>query len=202
MKRSQIEHEGIFNDEAFAEKYARGHKKMAEKLGQEYAQKLTARGFQRGRIIDLGCGFGGTNLVLAQRFVDSEVVGIDLSDPLLRMANQAAEAANLGERVRFEKGDVQQIPYEDDTFDVAINANMVHLVEDPIRMLNEIERILTPGGFLFIADLRRSWLGLFEKEIRASLTLDEAKELLQSSNLRQGILSKDLIWWRFEAPER
>jgi hypothetical protein len=66
-------------------------------------------------------------------------------------------------------------------------------------MLNEIERVLVPGGYLFIADLRRSWLGLFEKEIRSALTLGEAKELFGQSQLREGTFSWGLLWWRCEA---
>jgi ubiquinone/menaquinone biosynthesis C-methylase UbiE len=199
MKRVPVTHGRVFSDEDRAQEYAKGHRGMVERFGREYADKLSARGFQEGRIIDVGCGFGATNIVLAERFVSSEVVGIDLSEPLLRLARSRAQEANLGERVKFEKADVQQIPYEDDSFDVALSLNMVHLVEDPIEMLNEIERVLAPGGYLFIADLRRSWLGLFEREIRSALTLGEAKELFGRSQLRKGKFSWGLLWWRCEA---
>jgi ubiquinone/menaquinone biosynthesis C-methylase UbiE len=199
MKRIPLVHERVFNDDDYAEQYAHQHLKMAERFGQECAKKLAARGFQTGRIIDVGCGFGATDLVLAERFVDSEVVGIDLSEPLLRLARQAAARAVPGERVRFEKADVQQIPYPDDAFDAAINVNMVHLVENPVGMLDEIERVLAPDGFLFIADLRRSWLGLVEGEIKSAFTLGEARDLFRGSRLRQGAFSWGLLWWRFEA---
>jgi ubiquinone/menaquinone biosynthesis C-methylase UbiE len=199
MKRSPLTHARVFDDEDYSDRYARQHWKMAERFGQEYAGKLTSRGFQTGSIIDVGCGFGATNLVLAERFSYSEVVVIDLSEPLLRLARQAAARAGHGERVRFEVADVQQIPYPDNAFDVAINVNMVHLVEDPTAMLDEIERVLAPGGLLFLADLRRSWLGIVEGEIRSALTLEEARELLGGSRLRRGAFSQGLLWWRFEA---
>jgi len=72
---------------------------------------------------------------------------------------------------------VQQIPYPENSFDAAININLLHLVDDPIRMLNEIMRILVPDGHLFIADLRRSLLGYVEDEIRSALTIPEAKSI-------------------------
>ena len=75
---------------------------------------------------------------------------------------------------------------------------MVHLVENPIRMLNEIERILAPGGHLFVADLRRSWLGLLESEIKSALTIGEARDLFGESKLRNGTFRWSLLWWRFE----
>jgi len=199
VKRSPLTHGRVFDDEPFAERYAERHRKMAEGFGHEYAEKLVSRGFYQGRIIDVGCGFGATNIVLAHRFIDSEIVGVDLSDPLLRLANQSVQAADLGDRVRFEKADVRQIPYDDDTFDVVINTNMVHLVDDPVQMLNEIERILVPDGCLFIADVRRSWIGLLDKTFKSALTLDEARELVDRSNVREGSFSSSLLWWRFEA---
>ena len=147
----------------------------------------------------MGCGFGALNLFLVERFTDSEVVGIDLSEPLLRLARMAAREANLGESVRFEKADAHEIPYEDSSFDVVINTNMVHLVEEPVRMLDELERVLAPKGHLFVADLRRSWLGIVEREVRSALTMREARELIEQSELRAGKLSWGFLWWRFEA---
>ena len=199
MKRSPLTHGRVFDDEPFAERYAERHRKMVERFGHEYADKLASRGFYRGRIIDVGCGFGALNIVLAHRFVDSEIVGIDLSDALLRLANRSAQAADLGDRVRFEKADVHQIPYDDDSFDVVINTNMVHLVSDPVLMLNEIERILVPDGCSFIADIRRSWIGFLDKTFKSGLTLDEARELVDQSNVREGSFSSSLLWWRFQA---
>jgi ubiquinone/menaquinone biosynthesis C-methylase UbiE len=193
-----LAHEKIFNDEPFAQRYAERHRKMAEGFGREYSEKLLSRGFRKGRIIDVGCGFGAMNIVLAHQFVESEVVGIDLSDPLLQLANRSAQAADLGDRVRFEKADVHQIPYDDDSFDVAISTNMVHLVDDPVRMLNEMERVLVSGGHLFIADVRRSWIGLLDKTFRSALTLDEARALVDRSHVREGSFSSSLLWWRFE----
>ena len=198
MRRSPPTHEGVFDDEDYSEKYAERHKKMAEKFGQEYLEKLSSRGFQKGGILDVGCGFGGTGIVLGEKFPDSKVIGIDLSEPLLRRANLDAGLANLGERVRFEKADVQQVPYADDSSDVVLNMNMVHLVEDPVRMLDEIERVLVPDGLLFVADLRRSWAGLIEKEIKSALTLEEAEYLFSQSKLREGVFSSSFLWWRFE----
>jgi ubiquinone/menaquinone biosynthesis C-methylase UbiE len=199
MKRASLTHERVFSDEDYAASYAQQHQKMAENLGREVAQKLRSREFREGRIIDVGCGSGATAIVLAQAFPRSEVVGIDLSESLLRLASQAAQAAGLADRVRFEPGDAERIPYDEDSFDIVLSLNMVHIVEYPIQMLDEIERILVPDGALFIVDLRRSWLGLFEREMKSALTPQEAKALFAQSTLREGSFSSSLIWWRFEA---
>jgi ubiquinone/menaquinone biosynthesis C-methylase UbiE len=198
MKRKPVNHERVFSSNDYAENYAKQHWKMAEKFGQDFGQKLAVQGFTSGKILDVGCGFGATNLALAQRFPDSDIFGIDLSEPLLELANHVAGEADLSGRVRFEKADVQQIPYPENSFDAALNINMVHLVDQPIKMLDEIERILIPGGYLYIADLRRSFLGLVEDEIRSAFTIPEAKDLFGQSEIRQGVFKWGLLWWNFE----
>jgi ubiquinone/menaquinone biosynthesis C-methylase UbiE len=125
--------ERVFSEEGFATEYAKKHKKMAEKFGQDYSFKLKSCGFRKGRIIDIGCGSGGTAITLAKNLPESKVFGIDLSGPLLRIANQTAQTAGLGKRITFEMADVHNIPYDDHYFDVVLNMNMVHLVEDPRR---------------------------------------------------------------------
>jgi len=198
MKRSPLVHERVFAGD-FAEEYARKHRKIAGKFGREITRKLTLRGFEGGRILDVGCGFGATATVLAQALPRSEVVGIDLSEPLLDLAMQAAQAAGQGGRVAFERADVHKIPYDDDSFDAVINLQMLHIVEDPVAMLNEMERVLAPEGVLFMADIRRSWVGLFDQVFKSGLTVEEAGALVYRSKMRAGVFSSDLLWWRYEA---
>jgi ubiquinone/menaquinone biosynthesis C-methylase UbiE len=197
MKRSSLTHERIFAGD-FAEEYARKHRRIAEKSGHEVAEKLALRGFREGRVLEAGCGFGTTAMVLAQAFPRSKVVGIDLSDPLLELASQAAQAAGLGGRVAFERADVQQIAYDDDSFDAVINLQMLHIVKHPVAMLDEMERVLAPAGILFMADIRRSWVGWLDKVFKSALTVEEASALVRQSKLREGAFSSDLLWWRYE----
>jgi len=187
-----------FNDKSFAELYIKKHKKILEKLGYSYAQKLKRIGFSKGRILDVGCGFGAMCLVLAKEFLACEVVGVDLSIPLLDYARDCIVSEVVGDRVKFERCDVKKMSFENDLFDVVFNVNMVHWVNEPLSMLNEIERILKPEGYLFIKDLRKSWLSVFEKEINNALTYAQAKEIIGNSELRNGTFSSNFLWWNFE----
>ena len=191
--------DNIFSDDEFAQRYADKHQKMAKNFGVEYTRKLTARGFTEGKILDVGCGFGGTLLTLAENFPDAQCVGIDMSDPLLELARQAAEAQGLEQRVVFEKADGQEIPYPDDSFDVVISTNVVHHVADPLAMLNEIERVLAPGGMLYIADIRRSGLaGFFDKAFREAMSYPEVLALLYQAKLPKEPFTSGFLWWRYE----
>jgi len=188
-----------FNDKSFAELYIRKHKKILEKLGHYYAKKLKNRGFCKGRIIDVGCGFGEMCMILAKEIPGCEVVGIDLSKSLLDYARDAISEESVKNRIKFERENVEKMSFEDDSFDTVFNVNMVHWVGNPISMLNEIERILKPHGYLFIKDLRYSWLKVFEKEINNAFTLEQARKLIGDSELREGAFSSSLLWWNFEA---
>ncbi len=187
-----------FNDKSFAELYIKKHKKILEKLGYLYAQKLKRLGFSEGKILDVGCGFGAMCLVLAKEFSNCEVVGVDLSILLLDYAESNISGEFTGNRLKFKKENVEKMSFENDSFDVVFNVSMVHWVDDPVSMLNEIERILKPEGHLFIKDLRKSWLGVFEKEINNALTYAQAKEIIGNSELRNGTFSSNFLWWNFE----
>jgi ubiquinone/menaquinone biosynthesis C-methylase UbiE len=198
MKRHTATRQTVFNDQEFANRYARKHLKMARKFGREYSEKLKKHGFQKGRILDAGCGFGETLLCLARNFQETEAIGIDLSEPLLEIARSSASQSEFLNRIEFIQADVYDIPYPNEYFDVVLSINMVHLVDDPLKMLHELERVLRKNGYLFIADIRRSWLGYLEKEIKSGLTVEEARKLLNDSNLREGNLTSRLLWWRLE----
>jgi len=187
-----------FSNKDFADRYIKKHKKLLEKLGYKYAEKLSSIRFEKGKILDSGCGFGGMDIALAKRIPGCEIIGIDLSDTLLEYANSSVSDTNFKNRLKFKKGDVQKIPFEDNTFDVVFSVNMVHWVDDPIVMLNEIKRVLKPNGYLFIKDLRRSWLGIFESEIKSAFSLNEAKKLIRQAKLSRGTFSKSILWWNFE----
>jgi len=188
-----------YNDKSFAELYIKKHKKILRKLGHYYAKKLKNSGFCDGKIIDVGCGFGEMCITLAKEFSNCEVVGVDLSIPLLDYAESNMSGESIKNRLKFKKENVEKMSFENGSFDVVFSVNMVHWVNEPLSMVNEIERILKPEGHLFIKDLRKSWLGVFEKEINNALTYAQAKEIIGNSELRNGTFSSSFLWWNFEA---
>ena len=111
-------------------------------------------------------------------------------------AEQSGEALSVR---KFQKGDVEKVDFEDDSFEVVVNAFMVHIVEDPVAMLNEIERITKPEGKILITDLRRIWLGLFIKKLKPAHTLEEGEAVIKQSNLRAGQCSRGPFWWDYMA---
>jgi ubiquinone/menaquinone biosynthesis C-methylase UbiE len=175
---------------------------MARKFAREYYRKLNGLDFSGGTILDAGCGSGETLICLLKNFPLAEGIGIDLSEPLLEIAESNAARAGLAKRVIFKKGDVLEIPYPADNFGVVLNINMAHLVSDPVRMFNEIERVLKKEGHFFIADIRRSWIGYLEKEFVSAFNSAEAKQIIDSSDIQEGVLTTGFLWWRYETRRR
>jgi ubiquinone/menaquinone biosynthesis C-methylase UbiE len=198
LKRPTTVRDPVFSDPAFASRYAKKHAEMQRRFGKEYAEKLKVKGFTKGRILDAGCGFGETLIRLAESFPEAVLTGIDLSDPLLDIARSNAARAGFSQRIEFKKADVGSTSYPDKYFDVVLNINMVHVVENPVQMLDELERILAVDGHLFIVDIRRSWIGLLEKEFFSALSVTEARQLLNGSKIRKGTMTSTMLWWRYE----
>jgi ubiquinone/menaquinone biosynthesis C-methylase UbiE len=199
MKRIELFHPRVFSDPEWAEGYYKRNRTNITRVAFRLADILTKSGFEGGKILDAGCGFGVIPVELAKRFPDSEVIAIDLGEPLLKMAGSLAQKAGVEDRITFQTGDVQNMVFEDKSFDLVINTFMLHVVEDPVAMLNEIERITKEDGIILISDLRRIWLGLFVKKLRTSFTLNEALDIIHQSGLRPGKGSRGPFWWDYFA---
>lgn len=110
------------------------------------------------RLLDAGCGPGSITIGLAQaisspggRTDGGVATGIDTSASAIEAAHVAAATAGCA-NVRFEVGDVYELPYEDASFDaVFAHAVLQHLAE-PARALRELRRVLRPGGVIGLAD--------------------------------------------------
>jgi cyclopropane fatty-acyl-phospholipid synthase-like methyltransferase len=97
------------------------------------------------RILDIGCGSGRYAIEFAQRGA-SEVVGVDFAADMLRLAEELASRAKVGDRVRFVQADFDQ--YSDERgFDIAIAIGLFDYVGDAMATLEHARR-LTRGRFL------------------------------------------------------
>jgi ubiquinone/menaquinone biosynthesis C-methylase UbiE len=90
------------------------------------------------RTLDLGTGTGQAAFVVAERFPETEVVGVDLSPEMLAQARSATPGP-LADRLRFELADASRLPYADGAYDLVTLANM-------IPFFDELARVTAPGG--------------------------------------------------------
>jgi arsenite methyltransferase len=105
------------------------------------------------RVLDLGSGAGTDSLVAAQMVrPDGHVTGVDMTPEMV--AKAAAAAAEMdADNVDFHEGEAEQLPFPDDSFDVAISNGVIDLIPDKESVFSELHRVLVPGGRLQIADV-------------------------------------------------
>jgi len=108
-----------------------------------------------GSAIDIGCGDGGLVISLAKQHPGLKVVGLDLSDEMLNLARLRTGRAGLGERVTFRRGNAENIPYPDGSFDLVVSTLSLHHWSAPGKVLDEVARVLRAAGKCVLADMRR-----------------------------------------------
>jgi SAM-dependent methyltransferase len=94
------------------------------------------------RLLDLACGTGAMSLVAAR--VGADVVGIDISAEQLEKARDAAASADR--EIAFDEGDVQSLPYESASFDLAGSVFGLVFAPDHRRTAQELARVVRSGG--------------------------------------------------------
>src|SRR3984893_14353431 len=104
------------------------------------------------RVLDLGCGSGWATRLSARLVGDGpegfgQVVGLDVSDEMVR---QAREASKDFENILFVWGSAQQIPWEENFFDKVLSVESFYYYPDQDRTLTELFRVMAPHGRLFI----------------------------------------------------
>ena len=111
-------------------------------VGQVFLDWLSPATGQRW--IDVGCGNGAFTEQLIQRCAPAEAQGIDPSEAQLAFARTRPGAAGAV----FLRGDAMALPFEDDRFDVAVMALVIHFVPDPAKGIGELTRVVRPGGLV------------------------------------------------------
>jgi arsenite methyltransferase len=104
-------------------------------------------------VLDLGCG-AGTDLLIAAQMTGSagRVIGVDMTATMLERAHQSATEMGL-ENVELHESLIEALPLADASVDVVISNGVIDLVPDKDAVLDEIDRVLRPGGRLQLADV-------------------------------------------------
>lgn len=107
-----------------------------------------------GAVLDVGTGPGVLLAELVRLRPDLRVSGVDLSADMVDAANR--NLAGFGARASAHQGDVADLPFPENSFDVAVSSLSLHHWDDPAAAAGELARVLRPGGQLVIFDTERA----------------------------------------------
>jgi SAM-dependent methyltransferase len=100
------------------------------------------------RALEVGCGAGTTSIALAKRKL--RVDAVDAVPDMVGLTKQAAGANGVGKRVSVRTGDVHQLAFDDDSFDLALAIGVMEWMPSYDQPLRELHRVLRPGGWLIV----------------------------------------------------
>ena len=159
---------------------------VAGRLGRDYVPgkswKSVAEALLRlmppMTIADLGAGDGSFSLLLGQRA--TRVIAVDSSEKMLEVGREQAARAGI-ENIEFRVGDMEELPIDSGSVDLAFFSQSLHHALHPALALKEAARILVPGGRVAVLDLAKhrfeearelyadEWLGFGEAELEEML---------------------------------
>ncbi|MBI2239016.1 MAG: class I SAM-dependent methyltransferase [Actinobacteria bacterium] len=98
-------------------------------------------------VLDVATGTGQVAMELTRR-LNVRVAGLDQSEPMLRRGAASVRAAGLDDRIAFVLGQAERLPFPDEAFDGVTFTYLLRYVDDPAATLEELARVLRPGGVL------------------------------------------------------
>ena len=173
-------------------------------------RQVIRSGIVTGLALEVGPGPGYLGLEWLKNTEGSQLRALDISEDMIAIAERNAREYGLSDRVEYVRGDASGMPFEDDYFDAVFTNGSLHEWAHPEAILDEIARVLKPGGRYLVGDMRRDmfflikwflWLMSRPKEIRpylltsigAGYTVAEVEAMLPRTQLRDWKVSKDLI---------
>lgn len=160
---------------------------------EERIRRLVAAAHLAGseRVLDIATGPG----YIAEAFasVAREVVGVDLTEAMLVIAKERTKERGIS-NVSFQAADAQNLPFENETFDVVVCRLALHHLQKPLQVLHEMARVCRAGGTILVEDIYASehperaayqdrWEILRDPSHVRTLALSELLQLFRDSGI-------------------
>lgn len=177
-------------------KYRRNFFDLYELVSKDIIKNVS---FKKGKILDVGCGYGGLIKSLQSYYNNSHFVGIDISKSMLKAGKEFIRSS----KVKFLLMSADNLKLENETFDLIVCKDTFHHFDNPLKVLKELFRVLKKGGNIYITDLRRDtpeeiiYQNLQEAiatnvvnatqyidSLKASYTIPEIKKMLKRLNIK------------------
>ena len=117
------------------------NKKVHKKLKEIVANEIT----KEDDVLECACGTGMLTKVVAPK--SKSIIATDFSSKMLKRAKKKCKKFN---NVEFKNANIMKLEFDDNSFDIVIAANVIHLLDDPIKAINELDRVCKENGKIII----------------------------------------------------
>lgn len=108
-----------------------------------------------GNILDIASGTGDMSILLANNFANAKIIGLDISEGMLNIAKKKILNHKLKKNINFIQGDVENMPFQDNFFDLITLSFGIRNFDNINLSLQEINRILKSGGYFIILEFSK-----------------------------------------------
>jgi len=116
---------------------------------------LVIKHLKSEKILEIGPGPGYLSIEIA-KLGDFQIIGLDISETMTGIAKRNAQEAGI--EVEFRLGNAASMPFQDNTFDFVVSSGSLHHWKEPVKVFNEVYRILRTNRKARIGDLRENLL--------------------------------------------
>ncbi|MDP6933088.1 MAG: class I SAM-dependent methyltransferase [Myxococcota bacterium] len=168
---------------------------------QLYHRVASQRPLSDLRVVEVGSGRGGGAAYVHRYLGPATTVGVDLSEAAVDLASRIHEQPGLS----FQAGDAEDLPLDDQSTDIVLNVESSHCYGRMEQFLAEVHRVLAPGGYLLLTDLRLHSRVTdldatiadsdLELEERVDITEGVVRGLRVDSARREKLIRETAGWW-------
>ncbi|MEK6528804.1 MAG: PqqD family peptide modification chaperone [Nitrospirota bacterium] len=162
-------------------------------------------------VLDLGSGAGIDCFIAAKKLgKHGKIIGIDMTDEMIEKARISAKkvAQVLGyDIVDFRKGELMEMPVDDNSVDLVISNCVINLTEDKTKVMEEVLRVLKPGGRFVISDIvsDKHVPGYMKRDkelwaacLSGALTEDRFQQVVKDAGFSATVLTKNYLYKKVE----
>jgi len=150
-------------------------------------------------VLDVGCGTGYCSRELRDRYSKAKIHGVDIAPGMIELAKKRQ---NLFRKIDYQVADIDQLPFEDNQFDLVFSSLTIQWLPDLKHTFKELNRVLKPGGLIIFStlgpdtlyELRDSWQAVdADKHVNEFIDMHIVGDQVYNNHFENTVIDRDVI---------